>query len=617
MSDKRKTRGTQGETTQKAPDSVKAPDTTVGGTDGKDVEAKAPAGQEIRDETAKPQPPDAAVSKTANADVTDTAAEGADTEADAGNVTASAASQERTSTGTHEEGTPAAAGEGQTTTTEDGKTEDAADAPDDGDNANAKAVGDAVNSRPPEPIRPTGTREGRPGSFRRGLAIGIAALALLAVTLGPSGYAIITGGGSQGGNSANISNGNENENAAGNEGNGAANGTDLTTDPAALQGRFLMRLDQSYTYRGETWPSSNRDEGAVSVSGSGTTVNILDGTLTKSGGDTSSEEVSTRYGLNAAMLATAGGSVTTNGTHITTSADGSAGAFVYGNGSAATVTEGSVSTSETASPALVASDAGHLTAENLAVSTMGSKSPAVSAIGGGTVDVSGGSYSTSGQDSPAISTEAVVNASGTRLAATASTAISVTSGGKASVSDSNVSGNASALEKDVRANVLMAWDGEAEGEENAASLSINGGSLISNGGDMLRVSGTNATISLTGVRMQTVDDKAPLLTVIAGKAKAASATVTASHQELEGNVSVDAKSSLGLTLSDGSTLTGTIEADKVSKDDAANGRTVKVTVEAGSTWKLTGDCTIGELDNRGTIDFNGYKITLADGTVLK
>ena len=42
-----------------------------------------------------------------------------------------------------------------------------------------------------------------------------------------------------------------------------------------------------------------------------------------------------------------------------------------------------------------------------------------------------------------------------------------------------------------------------------------------------------------------------------------------------------------------------------------------VTIEKGSTWTLTGDCTITSLTNNGTINFNGHTITLADGTVLK
>lgn len=42
-----------------------------------------------------------------------------------------------------------------------------------------------------------------------------------------------------------------------------------------------------------------------------------------------------------------------------------------------------------------------------------------------------------------------------------------------------------------------------------------------------------------------------------------------------------------------------------------------VTVESGSVWTLAGDCSLTSLDNHGTIDFNGYTITLADGTVLE
>lgn len=41
-----------------------------------------------------------------------------------------------------------------------------------------------------------------------------------------------------------------------------------------------------------------------------------------------------------------------------------------------------------------------------------------------------------------------------------------------------------------------------------------------------------------------------------------------------------------------------------------------VTIESGCTWTLTGNCTISGLTNNGAINFNGYTITLEDGTVL-
>ena len=50
---------------------------------------------------------------------------------------------------------------------------------------------------------------------------------------------------------------------------------------------------------------------------------------------------------------------------------------------------------------------------------------------------------------------------------------------------------------------------------------------------------------------------------------------------------------------------------EVTQGDSAN------TIDSGSTWNLTGNYTISSLTNNGTINFNGYTITLADGTVLK
>lgn len=57
-------------------------------------------------------------------------------------------------------------------------------------------------------------------------------------------------------------------------------------------------------------------------------------------------------------------------------------------------------------------------------------------------------------------------------------------------------------------------------------------------------------------------------------------------------------------------MSGDAEGGAAVSDNAA------VTVGSGCTWTLTGDCTLTSLTNHGTINFSGYTITLADGTVL-
>ena len=96
----------------------------------------------------------------------------------------------------------------------------------------------------------------------------------------------------------------------------------------------------------------------------------------------------------------------------------------------------------------------------------------------------------------------------------------------------------------------------------------------------------------------------------------AQAVVTATDQQLEGDIAVDAISSLDLTLSGSSVLTGTVNIIDNAEGGTSDSSEVNVTVDNGSTWILTGNCTVTTLTNNGTIDFNGYTITLADGTVL-
>ena len=55
--------------------------------------------------------------------------------------------------------------------------------------------------------------------------------------------------------------------------------------------------------------------------------------------------------------------------------------------------------------------------------------------------------------------------------------------------------------------------------------------------------------------------------------------------------------------------------DNSEKGEAVENN-AEVTVEEDAVWNLTGDVKISKLNNKGKINFNGYKITLADGTVI-
>ena len=92
---------------------------------------------------------------------------------------------------------------------------------------------------------------------------------------------------------------------------------------------------------------------------------------------------------------------------------------------------------------------------------------------------------------------------------------------------------------------------------------------------------------------------------------------TADAQTLSGDIIVDTISTLTMTLKNGSMFTGSINIVDNVQEGTAVSDNAAVTIESGCTWKLTGNCTLTSLVNNGTIDFNGYTITLADGTVLR
>ena len=84
-------------------------------------------------------------------------------------------------------------------------------------------------------------------------------------------------------------------------------------------------------------------------------------------------------------------------------------------------------------------------------------------------------------------------------------------------------------------------------------------------------------------------------------------TITLENCTVTGNMS-DTK---------GSSFTGTVNIVDNAQGGTAVSNNAVVTIESGCTWTLTGDCVITSLTNSGTINFNGYTITLADGTVLR
>lgn len=152
------------------------------------------------------------------------------------------------------------------------------------------------------------------------------------------------------------------------------------------------------------------------------------------------------------------------------------------------------------------------------------------------------------------------------------------------------------------------------------------GSLVGSSGDMFYITNTHCLLTLSGVNIVNNDADGALLRVVGNSASrglgiagsnGAQVEFAADGQTLSGDIIVDTISNLTMTMKNGSTFTGTINIIDNAEGGTAGSNNAIVAIESGCTWNLTGNCTLTSLTNNGTINFNGYTITLADGTVLK
>lgn len=395
------------------------------------------------------------------------------------------------------------------------------------------------------------------------------------------------------------------------------------------QGSSANTIDTDSEISGKTYSSTGDDENALRVDGATVT---LDGiTVNKSTGATTNTGNGDFYGVNAALLATNKSTVTIKNSKIFSSAQNGNGVFSYGEGTTVNISNSEIKTTADNSGGLQTTGGGTTNAENLTVNTSGNSSAAIrSDRGGGTVNVNGGTYTSNGYNSPAIYSTAKISVENATLTANNSEALVIEGKNSISLKDCTVSGKMSdtkgtSSNENVH-NVMIYQSMSGDADVGTSNFSMNGGKLISNNGDMFYITNTSCNINLSNVSLTNKDSDAYLMNICGNSASrgwgtagknGAQVVFTASNQKLNGKISVDTISTLKFTLKDNSTFKGTVNIKKNAQNGTAVSDNAVITIEKGSVWNLTGDCTVTSVTNKGKINFNGHKITLADGTVLK
>lgn len=394
------------------------------------------------------------------------------------------------------------------------------------------------------------------------------------------------------------------------------------------QGTSANTIDTDATVYSESYESTGDDENALRVDGA--TVTLSGVTVSKSAGKSSNTEDGDFYGQNAALLATNGATVTIENSTITSSAQNGNGVFSYGEGTTVNISDSTITTSADNSGGIQTTGGGTTNASNLTVETSGNSAAAIrSDRGGGTVNVDGGTYTSNGENSPAVYSTADITVKNATLTANNSEALVIEGENSITLENCDVTGsmseNGTSADENVH-NVMIYQSMSGDADVGTSTFSMTGGSLTGKNGDLFYITNTHSVITLSGVTLSNEDTSANLMTIAGNSAShgwgtagsnGAQVELTADAQTLSGAITVDSISTLDFTLKNGSSFTGTINiVDNADGGTAVDDNAV-VTIEEGSTWTLTGNCTLTSLTDNGTINFNGCTITLADGTVLK
>ncbi|KAJ3533745.1 hypothetical protein NM208_g7846 [Fusarium decemcellulare] len=346
-------------------------------------------------------------------------------------------------------------------------------------------------------------------------------------------------------------------------------------------GKGLYDLSDGQVVNGGTYKCSDNDT-SVFVANNTVSASLIDVTVIKSG-NTSSDDASSFYGLNAAILAVGNAVLNITGGSVQDVGQGSDGVFAYGN-STIYISGTKINVEGGNSGGIEVAGGGTMYASDLTIDS-NNKAAIRSDRGGGKLVIEGGVYRTSGpQGAPAVYSTANLTVSDAVLTAAGSQALVIEGLNELTI------------------NNCTSMSGDAE--EGLAEFTMNGGTMEALSGCMFWVTNTDASVTLSGAELTLSGDSNYLFNVSGNDASngwgsvgsnGGNASLNLSGQTVVGDIYADSISSLDISIADSSDLTAAINPDGTTAAGLA------VTIDTTSTWTLSADSYItsfsGSLDN--------------------
>ena len=361
---------------------------------------------------------------------------------------------------------------------------------------------------------------------------------------------------------------------------------------------------------GESYSATEADQNAA-LAESGGTLTITSGTFDKSGDDTNGDNCNF-YGINSIILGVGDSSkIYISDSTLNSSSEGSNaifatdGATVYANNDKITTSSGN-------SRGLDATYDGTIIANNMDIATQGDHCASIATDrGGGNISVTNSTLSTAGSGSPLLYSTGDIQVDNVSGTATGSQIAGMEGLNTILIYNSTLESTLTeATASDPIADGIIIYQstsGDADSTTGeTASFESSNSTLKSaiESGAMFYITNTNANVVLSGTTLDFDSDKANLLTIAGNDSNnwgtagsnGGDVTFTGLGETLNGNIDVDTISTLRLYLLQGTTYTGAISISDNAVNTDASDAPVTVNVDADSTWIVTGNSTVTNLN---------------------
>ena len=380
-----------------------------------------------------------------------------------------------------------------------------------------------------------------------------------------------------------------------------AGGSSSSKTPAGSA--YTLSDGSTVSKNNEALSTSTPDYNVVQVTKG--TLTMTDCSVTKTGDYSSSYsgDDTSFYGTNSAVYASgSGATINMTGGTVTTDAKGANAVFAT-SGATINVDGITIDNTKSVSRGLHCTGGGIINATNVNITTRSETSSTVATDrGGGTVTVRRGTITAKGSKSSVLYSTGTISVDGI-------TGLSE-KGPMATVEGANtVIIENSTMQSDAEARGILLHQsnsGDAEGTKPVCTVTNSQLTTTNSNAPLCFVTNVTGTLTLTDVTLSVASGK--LMSVEYYKRGENSTghlvlKTTKDSWSYTGNADADDVNNLAVTVGANVTWNGATDADN-------NAKSVVVTIESGAVWNLTGNSYVSALTNNGTVNKNGYTLTV-------